>query len=153
IFKRIMGQVMRYWNIAPKDKSLQPILPEEIRVPNFVNLTRDQAMDKADSEGFSLRIEGEGELIVGQIPVAGANVPFGTTIIVYTGLGSQGQGEIAVPRLEGLSLRETSELLGLFGLRLEAAGSGIALSQNPPAGARVKAGDVIQVDFGEPGNE
>lgn len=153
VFKRIMTQVMQYWNIPPKDKSPQPVLPEEIRVPSFVNLTREQAMDRAESGGFSLRLEGEGDLVVGQIPVAGANVPFGTTIIVYTGTGAQGQGEISVPCLEGLSLRETSELLALFGLRLEAAGSGIALRQNPAPGTRVKAGDVIQVDFGEPGNE
>lgn len=151
VFKRIMTQVMQYWNIPPNDETLQPKLPEDILVPSFVNLTREQAMDKADHEGFSLRLEGDGDLVVGQVPPPGAKVPFGTTIIVYTGTGSE--GEITVPLLEGLSLRETSELLSLFGLRLEAMGSGIAIGQEPLAGTQVEAGAVIKVKFGEPGQE
>ena len=147
-----MTQVMQYWQIPPNDQSLQPVLPEETKVPSFTNLTKEQAMEIADSQGFGLRIEGEGELVTGQVPVAGANVPFGTTIILYTGAGNGGQEEIVVPRLEGLSLRETSELLTMFGLRLKAVGRGIALSQNPPAGTRVEAGTFVTVTFGEPGN-
>jgi stage V sporulation protein D (sporulation-specific penicillin-binding protein) len=58
-----------------------------------------------------------------------------------------------VPLLESLSLRETSELLSLLGLRLEATGSGIAIDQEPLAGTRVEAGAVIKVKFGEPGQE
>jgi len=151
VFKRIMTQVMQYWNIPPNDEMLQPKLPEDIVVPNFANLTREQAMDKADQEGFSLRFEGEGDLVVGQVPPPGAKVPFGTTIIVYTGAANE--GEITVPLLENLSLRETSELLSLLGLRLEAAGSGIAIDQEPLAGTRVEAGAVVKVKFGEPGQE
>jgi stage V sporulation protein D (sporulation-specific penicillin-binding protein) len=152
VFKRIMAQVMQYWQIPPNDQSLQPALPEETRVPSFTNLTKEQAMEIADSQGFGLRIEGEGDLVTGQVPVAGANVPFGTTIILYTGAGNEGQEEIVVPRLEGLSLRETSELLTMFGLRLKAVGRGIALSQDPLAGTRVNAGTFVTVTFGEPGN-
>lgn len=151
VFKRIMTQVMQYWNIAPNDEILQPKLPEDILVPSFINMTKKQVMEKAEEEGFSLRIEGEGDLVVGQVPPAGANVPFGTTIIVYMGPGEE--SEITVPLLEGLSLRETSELLSLFGLRLEAIGSGIALIQEPLAGTRVEPGEVIRVEFGEPSQE
>lgn len=152
VFKRIMAQAMQYWQIPPNDQSLQPALPEETLVPSFINLTKEQAMEIAESQGFALRIEGEGDLVTGQVPAAGANVPFGTTIILYTGAGNGGQEDIVVPRLEGLSLRETSELLTMFGLRLDAIGKGIALSQNPPAGTRVKAGTSVTVTFGEPGN-
>ena len=152
IFKRVVSQVMQYWNIPPGDEDLDPVLPLEAQVPNFFNMTREQAIGRAGDEGFSLRIEGEGELVTGQIPVAGASVPYGATIIIYTGPG-EGQSEITVPLLKGLSLREVSELLTLFDLHLNASGSGIALRQNPVAGAVVEAGTAIEVVFGEPGPE
>lgn len=153
VFKEIMTEVMRYWNIPPQDEFVRPQLPEEVEVPSLVNLTITEAIDLADAAGFGLRIEGEGELISAQTPKPGVMVPHGTTIIVYTGDGQVGDTEVKVPNLEGYSLREASEVLAMLGLRLEAIGSGIALSQDPPAGTQVKSGTVIRVKFGEPGAE
>jgi len=154
VFKNIMTEVMRYWNIAPNDELVLPKLPEEVEVPNLVNLTVTQAMDHAETEGFGLRIEGEGELIISQAPKTGVMVPHGTTIIVYTGNGgAYGHDEVTVPNLEGLSLREASDLLAMLGLRLEPSGSGIALSQDPLPGIKVTTGSTIKVTFGVPGNE
>lgn len=153
VFKEIMTEVMRYWNIPPQDEYDLPQLPEEVEVPSLVNLTMTGAIDLADATGFGLRIEGQGELIVAQTPKPGAMAPHGTTIIVYTGEGQVGSDEVTVPSLDGLSLREASELLAMLGLRLESSGSGIALSQDPPAGTKVKSGSAIRVNFGVPGTE
>ena len=153
IFKNIMTEVMRYWNIAPNKELPQPQLPEEVEVPSLINLTLNQAMERVEGEGFGLRIEGEGELIVAQVPKPGVQVPLGTTIIVYTGTTAQGEDEVIVPSLLGLSLRDTSDLLALLGLRLEASGSGVVLSQDPPENTRVKEGSVVKVKLGVPGNE
>lgn len=153
IFKEVMTDVMRYWNIPPSEGIVKPQLPEEIKVPNLVNLTITQAIDLVDVDGFGLRIEGDGELIIAQTPKPGAMVPFGTTLIVYTGESQMGGGEVTVPNLDGLSLRETSELLAILGLGLDSSGSGIALDQDPPSGTKVKSGSSIKVQFGVPGNE
>lgn len=153
IFKNVVSQVMRYWNIPPDGKEVEPNLPEDIRVPSFVNMNLQQVMEQAEREGFSLRIEGDGELVTGQIPVAGANVPFGSMVIVYTGFANQEKNEITLPNITGLSLREVSELLNLYGLRLETTGSGIAIKQDPEPGAEVELGTVVKVFFGEPGAE
>lgn len=153
VFKEIMTEVMRYWNIAPNDQLVQPEPPQEIEVPSLVNMTITQAIDLADTNGFGLRIEGDGELIVAQTPKPGVMVAHGTTIIVYTGEVEPGRDEVTVPNLEGMSLRETSELLGMLGLRLESSGSGIAISQDPPHGTKIKVGSKVKVSFGVPGNE
>lgn len=150
VFKEVMTEVMRYWNIPPSAEFARPQLPEEIEVPSLVNLTITGAMDLADALGCGLRIEGEGERIIAQTPKPGAMVHHGATIIVYTGEGQVGQDEVTVPSLEGLSLREASELLAMLGLRLESSGSGIAQSQDPPAGSKVKTGATVRVNFGEP---
>ena len=151
VFKRVVSQVMQYWNIPPGDEVPQLVLPEETKVPSFINMTREQAINRADEAGFGLRIEGEGELVVGQVPAAGADVPFGTTVIIYTGQGHEGRDEVLVPSLQGLSLRQASELLALFDLRLQARGSGVAQSQIPAAGSLAPTGSAVEVTFGEPG--
>lgn len=150
VFKNIMTEVMRYWNIPPNNEVQVPELPEEIEVPNLITLTLAEAMEVAETQGFALRIEGEGELITAQVPKAGAMVPLGTTLIVY--LGDAAQDGVIVPDLKGMSLRETSELLAALGLRLDSAGSGIAFSQDLPEGTKVKPGSTIKVSFGVPGN-
>ena len=154
MFKNIMEEVMRYWNIPPNDQLPQPELPEEIEVPSLVNLTLTQAMDQAEQDGFGLRIEGEGDLIVAQVPKPGVSVPLGTTLIVYMGSdGEPGQEELTLPDLSGLSLRETGELLAILGLQLEPTGSGTAISQQPAPGTKVQVGSKIKVNFGAPGTQ
>ncbi len=153
VFKNIMTEVMRYWNIPPSTDVVLPRLPEEIEVPNLVNLTVTQAIDQAEAGGFGLRIVGQGEVILAQTPKPGAMVPHGATLIVHTGEGEGLEEEVTVPDLQGLSLREAGDLLAMVGLRLNARGSGIAVAQNPPAGTKVKAGSTITVEFSVPGND
>lgn len=153
VFKNVVAEVMRYWNIPPNNELSQPKLAEEVEVPNLVNFELAQAMERVEEDGFGLRIEGEGDLIIAQVPKSGAVVPHGTTIIVYLGSGDGiGEQEITVPRLEGLTIREASEFLAMLGLRIEAAGSGIAVSQEPLPGTKVSAGSTIKVTFHAPGN-
>lgn len=153
IYKAVVEEVMRYWNIPPNYDLPQPQLPEEVSVPNLVNLTIDQAMEALEPHGFGLRIEGTGELIVGQTPKPGVKVPLGTTIIVYTGAGTEGQGEVTMPDLTGFSLRDVNEWLAMMGLRLETVGSGIAISQDILPQTKVKTGTTVKVTFGVPGNQ
>ena len=153
MFKEIVGEVMRYWNIAPNQELPQPTIPEEVIVPSLINLDINNAIDRLEPHGFSLRIEGEGELIISQTPKPGVKVPTGTTVIVYLGEeGEQHQDEVTMPNLAGLSLREAGELLAILGLRLDAVGSGVVIAQEPPEGTKVKSGSTIRVNFGVPGN-
>lgn len=152
VFKAIVEEVMRYWNIPPDDQVPAPQLPEQAVVPNLVNLTIDGARQRVDEVGFGLRIEGDGELVVAQTPKPGAKVALNTTIVVYTGASGEVQQQaITVPDLRGLSMREVGDLLALLNLRLAARGSGIAVSQNPAAGSVVPSDTTVEVIFESPG--
>ncbi|WP_368292466.1 penicillin-binding protein [Dehalobacter sp. TBBPA1] len=59
-----------------------------------------------------------------------------------------GEGEVLVPDLKGLTIRQAGELLGKLDLRYEFGGSGLAYKQSPEAGKVVNKGDTIEVLFG-----
>lgn len=152
VFKAIVEEVMRYWNIPPDDQVPGPQLPEQEVVPNLVNLTIDGARQRLEDIGFGLRLEGEGELIVAQTPKPGAKLPLNTTIVVYTGSDNEvDEQEVTVPDLSGYSMREAGDLLALLNLRMVARGSGIAVNQNPEAGTVVQTNTAIEVEFVSPG--
>lgn len=58
-----------------------------------------------------------------------------------------GKGEVRVPDLTGLTIRQTGELLGELELRYKFSGSGLAVKQFPEAGQIVNLGDYIEVVF------
>ncbi|RNC28800.1 MAG: Stage V sporulation protein D [Candidatus Dichloromethanomonas elyunquensis] len=59
-----------------------------------------------------------------------------------------GQGEVLVPDLTGLTIRQAGEKLGKLDLHYHFQGSGLAAKQNPPPGSIVNQGDTIEVIFG-----
>jgi cell division protein FtsI (penicillin-binding protein 3) len=58
---------------------------------------------------------------------------------------------VAVPSLEGQSIRSVTEACSRLGLIPALIGNGVALEQFPPAGARVLQGSRVTVRFGRPG--
>lgn len=58
-----------------------------------------------------------------------------------------GKGEVSVPDLNGLTMRQAGELLGNLELRYRFSGSGLANKQFPEAGQIVNQGDFIEVIF------
>jgi cell division protein FtsI (penicillin-binding protein 3) len=53
-----------------------------------------------------------------------------------------------MPDLRGQSVRDVARTCAQLGLRLEAAGDGRAVKQNPAPGAEVDPGQVVKVEFG-----
>lgn len=58
-----------------------------------------------------------------------------------------GKGEVSVPDLKGLTIRQAGEILGKLELRYRFSGSGLANQQFPDPGQIVNQGDYIEVIF------
>jgi len=54
---------------------------------------------------------------------------------------------LQTPDLEGMSVREAARRCAALGLRVQMQGKGVAVSQDPPAGAAVEPGDLVRVQF------
>lgn len=64
-----------------------------------------------------------------------------------TELPTPGKGEVLVPDLTGMTMRQSGEQLSKLDLRYKFSGSGLAYQQFPEAGKIVNQGDTIEVIF------
>jgi beta-lactam-binding protein with PASTA domain len=87
------------------------------------------------------------------MPKPGAKVPSNTVIILYAESQqalSETRGNIEVPDLFGLSIREAEEELEKIGLKLkQGKGNGLIIDQRPRAGTKVKEGAEVIVNMTE----
>ncbi|MFZ5815498.1 MAG: penicillin-binding transpeptidase domain-containing protein [Bacillota bacterium] len=156
IFGEVMGSVLAYLE-APKSKepppkpkpgSYEPPPPKEPEravVPSVINLPVPEATAVAKQAGFELSLTGAGAVVTAQFPLPGATAYKGGRITAQLDPPPIGEEEVTVPPLAGRSLREAAQALALRGLVLQARGSGVVVSQEPPAGSRVRMGSVIHL--------
>lgn len=88
---------------------------KEIKVPNFVGMTADQAMSKIEQMGFRIDIDSsydpnkKGGEVLDQQPNAGAKVKNGRTLFLI--LNKTNAPTIAMPNLVNLSFRSAEMML------------------------------------------
>ena len=112
----------------------------------------EDAKNNLEAKGFSVRIIGDGETVVSQIPAGGKTAPKSCMVVLNT----DSKGEVpktTVPDLVGLSPSKVAYAVKNKNLNIRYSGtgydstSGISVSQEIPAGSVVEEGTVITVDF------
>ena len=118
-------------------------------VPDLAGLTIREAQIAVDEVGLELGgVSGAGDLIRGQGPLPGTEVPRGTAVDVA--LGAPDPQLVTVPNLVGIDVDDAPRILDSRGLALgQTSGDGdVIRSQSPPAGARVSRGSAVDVSAG-----
>ncbi|HEY8450196.1 MAG TPA: penicillin-binding transpeptidase domain-containing protein, partial [Bacillota bacterium] len=154
IFARVTRDVLNYLEIQPtytrEPTPTGPPPPEPAVVPNVVNLTVDEATAIVRYAALEPEVRGEGTVVTGQFPSAGVRIPAGSRVVLDAGgdLGSvEAVTPVTVPNLRGLTRQEAAERLAAVGLRLDAHGEGVAVSQEPAPGQRVPGQSYVRVTF------
>lgn len=159
IFAQVTRDVLHYLGVEPSyTESQDPPGPmgEPTLVPNVVNLLVEEALEVLRYAGFDTEVRGEGRQVTDQFPSAGVRVPPGSKVIITAGgvdIQPDGEQPVTVPNLIGLSRSEAAAQLSVLGLRLDAHGDGIAISQEPSAGAKAPKGSFVRVIFEPPEDE
>ncbi|HHU76655.1 MAG TPA: PASTA domain-containing protein [Firmicutes bacterium] len=150
LFRNIMLDVLSYLEISPSGLSGEEI--RQVTVPELKGLTIDEAAALLDTQGLLIKLIGREGIIVEQTPKAGVSVPIQTGILVYLDdlWDDEEDGYLLMPDLLGMTIKETGEVLGLLGLKMEPLGSGIVASQEIPAGTRIQKGTIVKVHFASP---
>lgn len=154
--KTIMEDTLKYLGVEPifDDKTKEQT--KTVEVPDVTGMTLTEAARELRNIGLSYLAESTGTVVREQMPLPGAEVMINTTVLLYTGSESDDsneQGEeqlIEVPDLTKMSVREVNNILTSQGLQLLIDGSGMSVSQDPPAGTMVAPGTVITVRFEPP---
>ncbi|MCG0274729.1 MAG: stage V sporulation protein D [Thermosediminibacteraceae bacterium] len=148
VFQKVMADILKYKGVKPELPSEEP--KETVKVPDVRNLYVEDARRILVQHQLSARVEGEGLIVYDQVPAPDSEVKSGSTVILKVSDSKSDKNPATVPDLTGRTIREASEILNAVGLKIDIKGSGFAVRQNPPPGAEVEIGTVVQVFFEPP---
>ncbi len=116
---RIFENILAYLNVDPQ-YSDEELAQATVTAPNLIGESLDNARVKAS--GFTVRVVGEGETVVSQMPSSSQSMPKGGVIVVYTDETSDKQ-TATVPDLTGLTLTEANRAAVNSGFNIKIAGT------------------------------
>jgi cell division protein FtsI (penicillin-binding protein 3) len=144
VFKRIAEQVLAYLDVS-RDVPLNPKLIETAYMKQAAE--DPSALEESSSVDFSG--QPDPPPAASQVAKADAREQAVSTKPVLTVAVDQG-GDIEVPDFSGKTMRDVTEIALRLGLDPVLVGSNLATNQSPAAGAKVRRGAKITVQFGTP---
>jgi cell division protein FtsI (penicillin-binding protein 3) len=139
VFKRIAEQVLPYLDV-PRDVPLAPRLMQAAYKDR--NVADGATLEDFTPTDFSGLPDQPPAVIFAPNPKEPKNEASSVTVAVDEG------GEIDVPDFSGKTMREVTEACIRLGLEPVLVGTSLATNQAPAAGARVRRGAKITVQFG-----
>ncbi len=144
VFKRIAEQVLAYLDV-PRDVPLNPKLIETA----YMKRSSEDASALEDSSAVDFSGQPDAAPAASQMTnVAGRQKPASMKPVLTVAV-DQG-GDIEVPDFSGKTMRDVTDIVLRLGLEPVLVGSNLATDQSPAAGAKVRRGAKITVQFGTP---
>ena len=151
----LIANILDYMGVE-KQYTPDELSGADTTVPKLAGHYLDYAQTLVKKAGLTFRTVGEGDVVTGQIPAAGAIIPGNSEVVLYLGNEPVDTDPVEVPNLEGKSPEQVQAALNSAGLYLRASGaseyyksSNRAISQSIDAGSMVKRGTVIEVRFAD----
>lgn len=152
VFRNIAYDTIRYLEIPPQLKEDDNIEePNKLFVPELIDKNLAEAEKTLRNNGLDVKIIGGLNKVIKQVPLAGAEVMEGTTVLLFTEEDHGKNYLVAVPNLKGMTKELAQNLLSQLGLKMESTGSGKIVKQDIQAGERVPGGSIISVGLKEDG--
>jgi stage V sporulation protein D (sporulation-specific penicillin-binding protein) len=150
---QLIANILDYMGVQ-KQYTADELSEADATVPKVTGNALDYAQQLLADSGFTCRTVGEGTLVRGQIPAAGAVIPGGSQVVLYLDEAEIPTDQVETPDLTGLSPDEARSALSRVGLYLRAtgaadyySGSYQATSQSIDPGTLVDRGTVLDVRF------
>ncbi len=114
-----------------------------VKVPNFKDMTANQATAKAKQIGLNLVKVGEEDRVTAQGIKKGQKLESGDRIFIYT------SGKVICPDMQGWTFNDLHQFAELTNVKFSIKGTGTVASQDVTKGTEVKAGKKIKVKLKE----
>ncbi len=150
VVRNILEDTLRYMGYE-KTLTGNELAIMQSNVPEVRGLELNEAKNQLAANGFAIKVVGDGETAVQQLPKPGATLAKGSTVIIYTTEDEIAQ--ISVPDVAGMSAADARKTILDAGLNIEIIGaaaeseSSPASKQDPPAGTKVNPASTVRVEF------
>jgi stage V sporulation protein D (sporulation-specific penicillin-binding protein) len=114
----------------------RPPAPAPVTVPDLKLLPPDAAERRLLALGLRARLEGQGERVLAQSPVAGEAVERGASVTAWLEAPADSAGGV-LPDLTGLPVREALRRLTLCQVPARIEGRGVVVREEPKPGAKL----------------
>ena len=147
----VMADILPYLGVAT-NYTQEDIAGRRIVVEDLSGLTLKQAQAILKEQSLTAQTVGEGDTVIAQIPRPGQTVPGGSQVLLYFDDGPQ-KRTVEVPDFTGMNRQQADAAAGELGLYILVSGNQslspnvIVTSQSHPAGSKVDAGTMIQLEF------
>ena len=149
VVSQVLSEVLPYLGIPSNDFSQTQDKSSLLTIPDLKNKTISEAKDILKNLGITVLTDSsDNELITLQTPKAGISIQKGGFIRLYSNEHSSSIST-TIPNLKGKNLNSAISSLKSKKLNIQAVGSGIVVSQDPPVGSTVEEGSVIKVTLQE----
>ena len=149
----VFSDILPYLGIEP-NYSPEELAVKDVAVPDVVGKDLGEAVVAIETN-FQLKVVGNGDIVTGQTPNPGSEIPAGSTVILYMEQ-EKDPTTVVVPDLVGMTAQRARNELTYLGLYMHTTGniltdSGyvIACRQSIPEGTEVAVGTVIDVQFSD----
>lgn len=150
VARNIMEATLRYLHIEKQTDDGETYTSKE--VIGVRNLSLSEAEEKIKAEGYAVKVKGDGDTVLEQMPAPGGLLQEGGTVILYT--ENAEVENVTVPDLTGLNAQTAKKRLEDLGLNIEILGASLydgsdspAYRQEPAAGTTVKPATTVRVEF------
>ncbi len=150
--RKVMEEVLPYLGYYPEytEEEAENL---DVIIPLVEDLTVEEAKLQIEKEGLTCEIVGEGQNVVGQMPITGTTVAQGGIVVLYTE-NNYSPEYVDVPEMRGYTVDDANYIMASYGLNFVARGastdngSAVVQSQSEAAGKKVPRGTVIELTFG-----
>ena len=127
---------------------------ETVEVPDVRSDDIASAQSAITDQGFLVRVVGDGETVLNQLPQPGNMLLKNSTVILYTEETDEDDLMVEVPDVVGATVSDARDILQAYSLNFKVEGAGHAnaygsysVAQSTKAGELVQRGSVIGVEF------
>ena len=116
-----------------------------IRDSNLIGESFLSAESSLREQGFNVKLIGDGEIVKDQLPAAGTESNYNSTVWLFSEKEAKEEILIAVPDFRGLQGNAAVKLAEQKGLKVTLSGSGKVIGQSVYPGRRIKSTNQINL--------
>lgn len=145
IFNPVMKQSLSYLNLSYGEVDEQEVYEEDgIEMKSYSDIPIQEAVKDIQDLGLRPVIIGNGDTVKGQFPEEKEKVIIGEKVFLLS------NGQLAMPDMNGWSLRDAKRFSEMLGLKLHHIGSGYVSDQSIEKGVALNEGDFLTIELKDP---